>query len=149
LRLFLAVLRYHQLTLLAPGKCKMGSRKRLLFVDDEPSIRLTLPPILQESGFEVKTAATVPEALVQIHDSRFDVLVSDLNIGEAGDGFRIVQAMRQYHPHCITVVLTGYPGVESAAQALRYEVDDFVVKPADIDSLVAGIYQKLASRDGE
>ncbi len=124
----------------------MGSRNRLLFVDDEPSIRLTLPPILQESGFEVKIASTVPEALGEITESRFDVLVSDLNISEAGDGFRIVQAMRQFHPQCITVILTGYPGFEQSAQALCYEVDDFVVKPADIDALVAGIHQKLALR---
>jgi DNA-binding NtrC family response regulator len=124
----------------------MGPRKRLLFVDDESSIRLTLPPILQENGFEVKTAATVPEALGEISDSRFDVLVSDLNINESGDGFRVVQAMRQTQPECITVVLTGYPGTDSEAQALSYEVDDFVVKPADIDALIEGINRRLALR---
>ena len=73
----------------------MASRKRILFVDDEPSIRLTLPPVLQEHGFEVKTAASVAEALSEIRRDRFDVLLSDLNIAEEGDGFQVVGAMRK------------------------------------------------------
>jgi len=125
----------------------MLPRKRLLFVDDEPSIRLTLAPILQQNGFEVRIAATVPEALGEIRSSRFDVLLSDLNISEAGDGFRIVRAMRQSQPHCVTVILTGYPALEPAADAMDYQVDDFVVKPADVDGLIASIQEKLAARE--
>ncbi len=125
----------------------MLPRKRLLFVDDEPSIRLTLAPILQQNGFEVRIAATVPEALGEIRNSRFDVLLSDLNISEAGDGFRIVRAMRQSQPHCVTVILTGYPALEPAADAMAYQVDDFVVKPADVDGLIASIQEKLAARE--
>jgi len=125
----------------------MLPRKRLLFVDDEPSIRLTLAPILQQNGFEVRIAATVPEALGEIRSSRFDVLLSDLNISEAGDGFRIVRAMRQSQPHCVTVILTGYPALEPAAEATEHQVDDFVVKPADVDGLIASIQEKLAARE--
>ena len=125
----------------------MLPRKRLLFVDDEPSIRLTLAPILQQNGFEVRIAATVPEALGEIRSSRFDVLLSDLNISEAGDGFRVVRAMRQSQPHCVTVILTGYPEFEPAADPIEYQVDDFVVKPADVDGLIASIQEKLAARE--
>jgi len=125
----------------------MLPRKRLLFVDDEPSIRLTLAPILQQNGFEVRIAATVPEALGEIRSSRFDVLLSDLNISEAGDGFRVVRAMRQSQPHCVTVILTGYPEFEPAADPIEYQVDDFVVKPADVDGLIASILEKLAARE--
>jgi two-component system, NtrC family, response regulator HydG len=127
----------------------MSPRKRLLFVDDEASIRLTLPPILQQSGFEVKIAATVPEALGEIRSSRFDVLLSDLNISEAGDGFRVVRAMRQSQPQCVTVILTGYPGLETAVESLHDQVDDFVIKPADVDGLIASIQEKLVSRGKE
>jgi DNA-binding NtrC family response regulator len=66
----------------------MPGRRRILFVDDEPSIRLTLPAVLEEHGFEVSIAGSVAEALSKINSSRFDVLLSDLNIGEDGDGFR-------------------------------------------------------------
>lgn len=127
----------------------MPARKRILFVDDEPSIRLTLPSILQEHGFEVKTAASVSEAIAEISRSRFDVLLSDLNIGEDGDGFRVVSAMRRIQPRCITVILTGYPGFETAVQGIRNQVDDYLTKPADLDALIGSLKDKLASRNGK
>lgn len=119
-------------------------QKRLLFVDDEPSIRLTLPPVLESHGFQVRAAGSVAEAVAEINTSRFDVLVSDLNIGEEGDGFQVVSAMRQTQPRCVTLILTGYPGFETAIEAIRHQVDDYLVKPADIDTLVSTINQKLA-----
>ena len=120
--------------------------KRLLFVDDEEGIRLTLPPLLQQRGFEVRIAAGVPEALSEIRTHEFDVLLSDLNIGEDGDGFTVVHAMRKAHPNCITVLLTGYPAFESAVQAIHDEVDDYFVKPAELDSLISAIQRKLRAR---
>ena len=59
-------------------------RPRLLFVDDEPNIRLTLPAILEMHGYDVTAAASVPEALSAIHVQQFDVLIADLNIGQPG-----------------------------------------------------------------
>jgi signal transduction histidine kinase len=123
-----------------------NSKPRLLFVDDEESIRLTLPPVLQEKGFEVQVASNVPEALVEINSSRFDALITDLNIAEQGDGFLVVSAMRHLQPHCVNLILTGYPAVETAVQAIRSQVDDYLTKPSDVDSLVTTINQKLQSR---
>jgi DNA-binding NtrC family response regulator len=127
----------------------VASRKRILFVDDEPSIRLTLPCILQEHGFEVTTAATVAEAMSEISRSRFDVLLSDLNIGEEGDGFLVVSAMRRSQPKCVTVILTGYPGFETAVEGIRNQVDDYLTKPADLEALITSLNQKLASKNGK
>ena len=127
----------------------MSGRKRILFVDDEPSIRLTLPPVLEENGFEVTTAATVADALVEINSSRFDVLLSDLNIGENGDGFLVVSAMRHIQPRCVNVVLTGFPAFETALQAIRHQVDDYLVKPADLDALIDGLRAKVSNGNGK
>lgn len=118
---------------------------RILFVDDEPSIRLTLPEILRQHGFEVAVAATVPEALKIISTENFEVLLSDLNIGEPGDGFTVVSAMRRIQPSATTIILTGYPAFESALRAIQSQVDDYLVKPADIASLIGKIREKLAN----
>jgi DNA-binding NtrC family response regulator len=125
----------------------MPSRHRILFVDDEPSIRLTLPPILEQHGFEVKAAANVAEAVAQIKASRFDVLISDLNVEENGDGFLVVSAMREKQPHCITLILTGFPGFETAVDALRLRVDDYVVKPVDVDTLINSLRKMLEKKN--
>ena len=127
-----------------PGRS--APSKRLLFVDDEPSIRATLPSVLQNRGFEVRSAASVPEALAAIETHKFDILLSDLNLSEEGDGFTIVHAMRTANPNCVTILLTGYPAFESAVEAIHHEVDDYFVKPADLESLISTMERKLAAR---
>lgn len=114
-------------------------KKQVLFVDDEENIRLTLPLILKAQGFEVEVAATVTEALQRIQSKRFDILISDLNIGEPGDGFTVVSAMRRIQPEAATFILTGYPDFESALVAIRNQVDDFLTKPVDISKLLEAL----------
>jgi ActR/RegA family two-component response regulator len=122
------------------------SKARILFVDDEASIRLTLPEILKMHGFEVRSEGTVSAALAAINEDRFDVLIADLNIGMPGDGFTVVSAMRRTQPDAVTIILTGYPAFETALEAIRSQVDDYAVKPADIEELVQVIEEKLQHR---
>jgi DNA-binding response OmpR family regulator len=124
-------------------------RKRLLFVDDEPSIRLTLPPILEKAGFEVHVAESVADALFEINSFQFDALVTDLNIGEEGDGFLVASGMRHIQPNCTVFILTGYPAFETALQAIHSQVDDYLVKPVEIDSLVNALKGKLENPTGK
>lgn len=121
----------------------MSEKKRILFVDDEPSIRETLPAILRGNGFDVVVTATVSEALHAIGAQRFDLLLSDLNIGEPGDGFTVVSAMRRTQPWAATIIITGYPAFESALRAIQSQVDDYVVKPANIPDLLRTIRDKI------
>ena len=122
--------------------------KRLLLVDDDQNVRLTLLPVLQQSGFEVQLAATVDEALEQIAKRKFELLVSDLNVSERNDGFKVVAAMRRSHPRSVIVLLTGYPAFESAVEGIHHEVDDYLVKPADYDALIETLERKLAAKRG-
>lgn len=119
---------------------------KLLFVDDEPGIRVTLSAILEQQGFQVTAAATVPEALSLITAQKYDILIADLNIGEPGDGFTVVSAMRRTQPEAVTIILTGYPAFESALRAIREQVDDFITKPADLMELVNTLRARLATR---
>src|SRR5215472_1792155 len=119
---------------------------RVLFVDDEAGIRETLKPILEHHGFEVTTSATVFDALEHINHAPFDVLLSDLNIGQPGDGFTVVSAMRRVQPKAATFILTGYPDFDTALQAIRSQVDDYLLKPADVPTLIHAIQQRLETR---
>lgn len=116
---------------------------RILFVDDEPNIRLTMPQILKTRGYDVTVAATVPEALSEIGKNQFDVLISDLNIGHPADGFTVVSAMRRTQPDCLNLILTGYPAFQTALEAIRNHVDDYLTKPADIEYIFNVIEEKL------
>ena len=119
---------------------------RILFVDDEAGIRNTLKPILEQHGFEVTAAATVPEALEHMNHATFDVLLSDLNIGQPGDGFTVVSAMRRVQPEAATFILTGYPDFDTALQAIRSQVDDYLLKPTDVPLLIHAIQSRLEHR---
>lgn len=120
-------------------------QRRLLCVDDEEPIRITMAAILKKHGFEVTVAATVAEALQKITSETFDVLLSDLNIGNPGDGLTVVSAMRRTQPQAVTMIITGFPAFETALEAIRQQVDDYIVKPADIPVLVSTIERKLAT----
>lgn len=131
---------------LGPLNNSIPLSRRLLFVDHD-SIRATLPFILEGHGFDVKSAATVGEALQKIQNDRFDVLLADLNIGEPRDGDQVVRAMRQANGRSVAIILTGYPDFDSAVEGIRHEVDNYFAKPADIDDLVAAAMEgKLAAR---
>src|SRR4051812_11365754 len=111
------------------------SKPRVLFVDDEPGIRTTLAAILEMHGFDVTTKGSVSEALKAIQKDSYDVLLTDLNIGQPADGFTLVSAMRRTQPLAVNVIITGYPAFETALHAIRAQVDDYFVKPADPEEL--------------
>ena len=130
--------------LYAPPGHRIG--KRLQFVDDEPNICLTLPPVLEQHGFQVQVAATLSEALAAIRGRVFDVVLSDLNINAEGDGFTVIYTAHEVNPACVTILLTGYPAFETALQAIHTEVDDYFVKPVYIGALLGAIERKLLAR---
>lgn len=120
--------------------------KRVLFVDDEAGIRNTLPAILRRYGFTVTVASTVQEALDYIQAHEFELLLCDLNIEREGDGFTVISALRKVNPRSVAIVLTGYPALESAIEGIHKDVDDYIMKPANADALVAVLANKLAER---
>jgi CheY-like chemotaxis protein len=121
---------------------------RLLLADDDDAVRAMLQTALERDGFEVVAAAGVKEALSCIAEEHFDVLLSDLHMPHAGDGFTVVSAMRHTHPHAVTLVLSGYPALEEAMFAIRSQVDEVLVKPIEISSLRKLIRDKLAHPRG-
>ena len=112
---------------------------KILLVDDDRELLQTLEAILVQNGFEASPVASVPEALELISTQRFDVLLSDLNVGQPGDGFTVVSAMRRVQPRACTFILTGYPDFESAISAIRSQVDDYFSKPLNVEQLLAAI----------
>ena len=121
---------------------------RVLLVDDDPAIRTSLEQILRKEGFDVTVCATVAESLSEINAKPFDALISDLNIGEPSDGFTVVSAMRRTQPQAITLIMTGFPAFDSALEAIRQQVDAYLLKPTDIRELVGLLRRGLTEHRG-
>jgi DNA-binding response OmpR family regulator len=120
-------------------------KHRILLVDDNDDIRAVFQEGLENRGFEVVSAASVNEALRLISAENFDVLLSDLHMPDAGDGFTVVSAMRHTHPHAVTLVLSGYPALREAMTAILLEADEILVKPVGLSEIAEIIQKKLSN----
>jgi DNA-binding NtrC family response regulator len=118
---------------------------KILLVDDDEMVRLTLCDVLEQSGFAVTTAANVTEALKYISSETFEVLLSDLHMPGAGDGLTVVSAMRHANPKAVTILLSAFPEMDAAAQAILLQADQILVKPMNVEALITAIKQRLAS----
>jgi DNA-binding response OmpR family regulator len=119
---------------------------KILVVDDDQTVCSTLETILEASQFRVTTASTVGEALNLISTEPFDVLLSDLHMPNAGDGFTVVSAMRHTNPQAVTLVFTGYPALQEAMDAILLQADEILIKPMPIPELIAQIRGRLEKR---
>lgn len=120
------------------------ARARILVVDDSEAIRLSLGAILEQHGFEATCAGDVTEALRYISSNKYDVLLSDLHMPGAGDGLTVVSAMRHANSEAVTLLLSAFPKMSAAANAILMQTDEILVKPMNIPELLDAITQRLA-----
>ena len=120
------------------------STNRVLLVDDDEVVRLTLGGVLERSGFTVTCAANVVEALKHITSEPYDALLSDLHMPGAGDGLTVISAMRHVNPSAVTLLVSAFPHLEAAARAILFQADEILVKPVEVTSLVRVIKERLA-----
>jgi CheY-like chemotaxis protein len=126
-------------------KATADMKYRILLADDNDDVREVFKESLEKHGFEVVPAATVNEALKLIATEKFDVLLSDLHMPDAGDGFTIVSAMRHMHPNAVTLVISGYPALEEAMSAILLEADEVLVKPVNLPEIAELIMKRLSN----
>jgi DNA-binding NarL/FixJ family response regulator len=119
---------------------------RILLVDDDEVVRESLKELLQMSKFQVITAANVAEAIHYIDTESFDVLLSDLHMPGAGDGFAVISAMRHKNPDTIRFLFTAYPALQEAMDAILLQVDEILIKPIPIPNMVHLIRERLEKR---
>jgi CheY-like chemotaxis protein len=127
-----------------PSILNLVKKNRILLVDDNDDFRAVFHEGLECHGFEVIPAATVNEALKLISTENFDVLLSDLQMPDAADGFTVVSAMRHTQPNAVTLLLTGYPALQEALTAILIQVDEVLVKPVGVAEITEIIQKKLS-----
>ena len=130
----------------AMTQIETSASHRVLLVDDDEAIRTMMTLTLEHKGFEVVAAANVTEALKLITAASFDVLITDLHMPNPSDGFAVITAMRHIHPKALTLLVSGYPDVKSAMDAILLEADEIIVKPFETKTLADLVHSKLLSR---
>ncbi len=123
----------------------MDFARRLLVVDDEESVALTVSEVLRLDGYEVDTALSGDEATERLKHKQYDLVLTDLHM-EGGDGISVLAEARRRSPLTITIVLTGFASLESAIAAMRQGAYDYLVKPCIIDDMKHTIQRGLEHR---
>jgi DNA-binding response OmpR family regulator len=125
---------------------KTSVSHRVLLVDDDEGVRRMMGASLEGKGFEVIPATGVTQALKLIASESFDVLITDLHMPNPSDGFAVVTAMRHSQPDALTLLVSGYPDVKSAMEAIFLQADEIIVKPFEVGKLAELVREKMLSR---
>lgn len=115
----------------------------ILIVDDEASIRLTFEMFLAREGYgPITTASSFAEAVAAIKEHQFDLIISDIVLEEKR-GTDLLKIIRDSGLECPVVMVTGFPNLDTAAEAVRYGAFDYISKPVNKETLLKFVRQAL------
>ena len=124
----------------------MSDKARILFVDDEEQIRSLILTVLEGDGHEAVGAGSAAEAEKAFETAAFDLAVIDKNLPD-GSGIDLLRDLKKKHPETEFIILTGYPSLESAIEALRAGAFDYLIKPVlDLDLVTQKVDRALERR---
>lgn len=120
----------------------MSESARILVVDDEESIRKTMAAILQKNGYAVDTAQNGREAIEKSNASFYNLALIDIRLPDM-EGTQLLTDMKETTPKMVKIIVTGYPSLQNAIAAVNNGADSYLLKPVNIDSLLATIQRHL------
>jgi len=110
------------------------NKLRVLVLDDEPIVCKRLQPALEKLGFAVDTFTQSVEAMHQVQQSTYDIVITDLKMKEV-DGMRFLEEVKKQHPATEVIVITGFATMETAKQSFQKGVFDFIAKPFKLSEI--------------
>jgi len=121
--------------------------KRILIVDDEPSLRISLQKIFQSNNYKTLCTSSIEETLKLSPSLSFDLSIVDLNLND-GKGTQLINELKKKHPYMQSILITGEQSINAAiAEAIHQGFFHFVTKPFDVDVLLQVTKKALAQTD--
>ena len=127
------------------GKAPVEAKIGVLMVDDEPDLADLIALRLNKRGMKVDVAYTGDQALECVRKVDYDAVILDMKLGRE-NGQDVLLKLRDLRPDLAVIILTGYGSVESAVKAVKHGAYDFMLKPCDIEDLVAKIREAYRQR---
>jgi len=120
----------------------MGEHARILVIDDDESIRKTLATILEEKGYLVDTAENGKEAIRKSNAKFYNLALIDIRLPDM-EGTKLLTAMKEATPKMVKIIITGYPSLQNAIEAVNRGADAYILKPFNMDSVLNTIKEHL------
>jgi len=128
---------------MAAGQVGVGmARERILVVDDEPDVLSVCERVLRGDGYTVRTVSSGFEAVQIASMEPFDCLLTDIKM-PGMDGLDVVSSARTLSPHLVCITMTGYSTMDTAIEALRLGIEEFLVKPFTPQDLLSAVSRAL------
>ena len=122
--------------------------KPILIVDDEPIVRESIRDWLKNAGYQVETAETGEEAIDMISKQDFSVMIIDVRL-PGKTGIAVLKEVKTQRPLIKSIVITAYPSVELAVEAVKVGAVDYLIKPVAPDDLERLIQETLLKCESE
>ena len=118
---------------------------KILVVDDESIYRTVLYNALAERGFDVKIAVSGEEALEELENEEFDIIITDMKLKGAIDGLELLKRARELNNSSV-LIITAYGEIKTAVEVMQYGAFNYITKPFDIDLILHNIHLMIEQR---
>ena len=126
----------------------MGNHERILVIDDDESIRNSLAAILRDEGYEVDVASNGREALQKSEETIYNLALIDIKLPDM-EGIDILIRMKDTVPKVRKIMMTGFPSVQNAIEAVNRKADAYLLKPVEVEKLLVTIREQLKLQENE
>jgi DNA-binding NtrC family response regulator len=126
----------------------LGENARIIIIDDDESIRQVLKTILEEEGYAVDTADTGKEAVLKTNEKVYNLALIDMRLPDI-EGIDLILKIKDTTPRMRKIIVTGYPTIQNAMEAVDKQADAFILKPFDVERVLQTIREQLMKQDEE
>ncbi|MCW4043944.1 MAG: response regulator [Candidatus Bathyarchaeota archaeon] len=126
----------------------MKEQDRILVVDDDESVRKTFSAILEENGYVVDTAENGKKAIEKTHKNFYNAALIDIRLPDM-EGTELLTAMKETTPRMRKIIITGYPALQNAVEAVNKGADAYVLKPPKMKELLSTLKEHLQKQKEE
>lgn len=126
----------------------MERTPRVLIIDDEPLMRISISDALKAEGYCVTEKGLGKEGISLLKDSSHDIVITDLRLPDL-DGIEVLKACKRYSPDAAVILITAYGSVDTAVEAMKYGAYDYITKPFSMDELLLMVKRLIRIKELE
>jgi DNA-binding NtrC family response regulator len=126
----------------------MGENARILIIDDDENIRKVLTAILEEEGYTIESVDTGKKAIERTKRKAYNLALIDIRLPDM-EGIELLTKMKDTTPKMRKIIITGYPTVHNAVEAVNRGADGYIMKPFDVEKVLKTIENQLKKQQAE
>ena len=121
-------------------------KNKILIVDDEKLMRMSLEDKLTKEGFTVTSYSNAVEALKSLQSTNYDAVISDMRLPKM-DGIEFLKETKKTSPDTVVIIMTAYGSIENAVTAMKEGAHDYVTKPFSLEELIIKLKKAIKHKD--